>query len=202
MTQRLLAILFFLTCAAVARAEPQTEPAPDSPKQVLLAQDAAAKSGNLDADLSFYQADDDQQKKLAHAIAEGDVAIAKLEKDVTKEFGGDLGAQVVRAAGSEAAAAIKDASEEVSGDHATVHFREPESSVPMVRADGKWKISLSDWTKDAKPAQVDQLIMAVGKLTAEIGQITDLVEHEKFRSGEGVRDRVQKLHDQLLGERS
>jgi hypothetical protein len=44
--------------------------------------------------------------------------------------------------------------------------------------------------------------MAVGKLTAEIGQITDLVEHEKFRSGEGVRDRVQKLHDQLLGERS
>jgi hypothetical protein len=199
MIQRLFATILLLGCAAWARAEAQTEPAKDSPRGTLLAQDAAAKSGNVEADLVFYQTDDDQQKKLAHAIAEGDVAIAKLEVAVEKKFGKEFAAQVVRAAGSEAVAAVRNASEEMNGDHATIHFRDSESSVPMVRVDGEWKISLSDWVKDTKPAQVDQLITSVGKLAAGIEEITALVEQDKFRSGEGVRDRVQRLHDQLFG---
>jgi hypothetical protein len=202
MIQRLFAIVLLLCCVAVARAEAQTEPAKDSPKETLLAQDAAARAGNVDADLAVYQADDDQQKKLAHAIAQGDVAIAKLETAVEKKFGKELAAQVVRAAGSEAVAAVKNSSEEVNGDHATVKFLDSGSSVPMVRADGKWKISLSDWVRDAKPARVDQLITAVGKLATGIDQITQLVEQDKFRSGEGVRDRVQRLHDQTFSDQS
>jgi len=202
MIRALFATVLVLFCAAVACAESQTEPAKDSPKEALLAQDAAAKAGSVDADVAFYQTDDDQQKKLARAIAEGDVAIAKLETAVKKKFGKELAAAVVRAAGSEAVAAVKDATEEVAGDHATIRFHDSESSVPMVRADGKWKISLSDWVKEAKPAQVDQLITAVEKLAAGIDQLTDLVDHDKFRSGEGVRDRVQRLHDQLFNDRS
>ena len=201
MIQRLFAIVLLLCCAAVARAEAQTEPAKDSPKEALLAQDAAAKSGNVDADFAFYQTDDEQQRKLARAIAEGDVAIAKLESAVEKKFGKEFAAQAVRAAGSEAVSAVRDAREEVNGDHATIRFKDSESSVPMVRSDGKWKISLNDWINGVKPAQVDQLIASVGKLATEVDHITELVGQDKFRSGEGVRDRVQRLHDQQFNDR-
>ena len=29
------------------------------------------------------------------------------------------------------------------------------TSVPMVRVDGKWKISIADWVKDIKPEEVE-----------------------------------------------
>lgn len=200
MNQRLLlAQLIFLAVAPVARGEPQTQPAADSPKAALKAQDAAAKTGNVEADMDFYQADGDQQKKLAHAIAEGDVAVAKLEKTVGEHFGKELAAASVRAAGTEDNESIDSASESVNGDHATVRFEHQQSAVPMIKAEGKWKISLGDWTKGASSNDVDQLISKLVELAAGIDRITDLVAHDKFRSGEGVRDRVQELHDRLFG---
>jgi hypothetical protein len=202
MIQRLLAIAVLLLGGATGVcAESETRPAtqPDSPKQALKAQDAAARAGNVDADLSFYRAEDDQQKKLARAIAIGDIAVARLEAAVDRKFGKDSASTVIRAAGSESAAALEAATEKLDGDHATVQFSDTGSSVPMVRAGGKWKISLGDWVKDAKPERIDQLIAAVEKLAADLDHVTGLVEKDRFRSGEGVRDRVQRLHDQLLG---
>ena len=185
----------------VALAEPETTHPTDegSPKQALKAQDAAAQAGNVDADLGFYKADDDQQKKLARIIAEGDVALAKLQKTVSEKFGTDSASAVVRAAGSEDVRAVEAASEKVDGDRATVAFEGGSQTVPMVRDEGRWKISLADWLKGASASQVDQLFQSLQKLTAEVVRVTDLVSHDKFRSGEGVRDRVQRLHDSLFG---
>jgi hypothetical protein len=200
-----IAMMFVLAgSASLARAEAESKPAADtdSPKAALKSQDAAAKAGNVDADVAFYQADGDQQKKLARALAEGDVAVARLEKAIAQRFGKDLAAAAVRAAGTEDVAAVDAASEKVEGDHATIQFRDQQSAVPMVRVDGKWKVSLSDWTQGAAPAQVDHLIDLLTKLTAGINHIADLVEHDKFRSGEGARDRVQELHDSLFGATS
>lgn len=190
-------------CAALARAEDaQSKPAAeggDSPKAALKSQDAAAKSGNVEADAAFYQADDDRQKKLARTLAEGDVSVARLEKAVGQRFGKDLAAAAVRAAGTEDVEAVDAAAEKVDGDHASVQFCDQQSAVPMIRVDGKWKVSLADWTRGATPEQVEHLIEILGKLTAGINHVADLVEHEKFRSGEGARDRVKELHDSLFG---
>lgn len=195
----LIAIVF--TAVSRARADAQSKPSAgaDSPKAALRSQDAAAKSGNVEADMAFYQAENDQQKKLARTLAEGDVAVARLEKAVAMRFGKDLAAAAVRAAGTEDVAAVDAAGEKVDGDHATIQFHDQQSAVPMVRADGKWKISLAEWTQGASAGQVDHLIDSLAKLTAGVNQIADLVEHDKFRSGEGARDRVQELHDSLFG---
>jgi hypothetical protein len=201
MNRRLLTTLLVLIgCTTWVQAESDTKPAAqsDSPKQTLKAQDAAARSGSVEADEAFYQAEGDQQKKLTHSIAAGDVAVARLEAAVDKQFGKDLAAAVVRAAGSEAISAVDSATERVDGDRAMVQFHDQPAAIPMIRADGKWKISLSDWVKETKSEQVDQLIASMEKLTTEIQHITSLVDKEKFRSGEGVRDRVQTLHDQLF----
>jgi hypothetical protein len=170
----------------------------DSPKAALRAQDAAAQSENVEQDLAFYQADGDQQKKLAEAMAAGDVAVAKLQKATEQKFGKELAAAAVRAAGSEDIAAVDAAAEKVDGDHAAVEFKDQSQPVPMVRVEGKWKISLADWVKGASAKEIDGLIKSIEKLAAEISHVTDLVSHDKFRSGEGVRDRVQELRDAIF----
>ena len=191
--------IVLLGLASTLYGQNQTKPAlADSPKAALKAQDSAAQSGDVDADMAFYQADGDQQKKLAHVIAGGDVAVAKLQKAVSDRFGKELAAAAVRAAGTEDADAIDAATEHVDGDRATVQFQHQQSAVPMIRQDGKWKVSLGEWTKGASSQDVDQLIAKLDQLTQEITRITDLVTHDKFRSGEGIRDRVQELHDQIF----
>ncbi|HEY2586976.1 MAG TPA: hypothetical protein VGI81_14620 [Tepidisphaeraceae bacterium] len=207
MFRRLCIATAFLLAGSAALAladDAKSQPAAsvDSPKAALRSQDAAARSGNVGADMAFYQAEGDQQQKLARTLAEGDLAVARLEKAVAQRFGKDLAAQAVRAAGTEDVAAVDAAGEKIDDDHATIQFRDQQSAVPMVRVDGKWKVSLSEWTQGASPAQVDHLIESLGKLAAGINHIADLVEHEKFRSGEGARDHVQELHDSLFGANS
>lgn len=201
MLQRLTFVaLFVLGFAAMLHGQSQTRPASaDTPRSALKAQDAAAQAGEVDADMAFYQAEGDQQKKLAHAIAEGDVAVAKLQKAVSERFGKELAAAAVRAAGTEDADAIDSATEHVDGDHASVQFQHQQSAVPMIRQDGKWKVSLGEWTKGASSQDVDQLIAKLDQLAQEVNRITDLAAHDRFRSGEGIRDRVQELHERIFG---
>jgi hypothetical protein len=170
----------------------------DSPKEALLGQDAAARAGNVDADLEFYQAKGEKQQNLAHAIAQGDVALAKLQATVSKQFGADLGRAVIHAAGTEDATDIEGASEKIDGEQAKVEFKDQSTPVRMAKSDGKWKISLTDMLGEATDLQIDQLTKNIAAFTTEVNRLTSLVEHQKFRSGEGVRDRVLELHDRLF----
>jgi hypothetical protein len=172
--------------------------AADSPKQALLAQDAAARSGNVDADLEFYQTKGEKQEKLAHVIAEGDVALAKLQDAVAKRFGAELATAVIHAAGTEDARDIEAAEEKIESDQATIEFNDHSTPLRMVKVDGKWKISLSDMVGEATDLQLDQLTKNIAEFTSELGRLTSLVENQKFRSGEGVRDRVAALHERLF----
>src|SRR5215472_17008976 len=88
----------------------------DSPKEALLGQDAAARAGNVDSDLGFYQAKGEKQRNLAHAIAQGDVALAKLQAAVSKQFGAELSRAVIHAAGTEDARDIEAANEKIDGE--------------------------------------------------------------------------------------
>jgi len=171
----------------------------DSPKAALSAQDAAARAGKVDDDRGFYQADSEQQKKLAEVIAHGDIALARLQIAVARQFGKELAAAVAHAAGTEDIDDIQSATEKVDGDHATIEFKDHSTPLRMVKTDGSWKISLSDMLKDSDSDAVEQLARTIEKLTVQLNQIAGLVEHQKFRSGEGVRDRVQEVHDRLFG---
>ena len=197
---------FYFTVALLAgsvfvRAESAATPADksDSPKQALVAQDAAARAGNVDEDMSFYLTDGEEQKKLAHTIAEGDVALSKLRDAVENKFGKDLATAVVHSAGTEDIADINSAIEKVEGDNATLEWKNHADPLHMTKVDGKWKISLPAMLKGADSAALQRLDASIREMTGELLKIAALVSHNKFRSGEGVRDRVQDLHDRLFG---
>lgn len=191
MTYRLPALILLSVLSLATAAE-------DSPKAALLAQDTAAQAGDVQADLGYYEAKGEGQQKLAKAIAQGDVALAKLQSAVSKQFGGALGTAVIHAAGTEDAKAIEAATEKLEGDQATVTFKDNSPPLHMAKVEGKWKISLADMIGEATDLQIEKLNKSIVEFTTEIRHLTDLVDKQKFRSGEGVRDRVQELHDRLF----
>lgn len=197
-------LLMLLGIVTVAQAEPESKPSSDpadSPKAALKAQDAAARAGRADEDMSFYQAESEQQKKLAHAAGELDVAVAQLEKSVERKFGKELASSVAHAAGNVNLSDIESATEKIDGEKATLQWNDRQlPALQMVKADGKWKISLTDMLKEADPAEVDRLTRNIQQFAGELNKIEKLVEEDKFRSGEGVRDRVQELHSQVFAD--
>jgi hypothetical protein len=188
----LIAFVLFPTALLAQSDQPQ------SPKDALLAQDTAAQAGDLDADAKFYYAASDHQRDLLKFIAQGDVALAKLQSAVAKQFGKELALEVVHAAGTVVSDDVKAATEKVDGDKATVTFKNDATPLHMVKIDGAWKVSLPDMLGEATPPQLEKLAEKFTAFTTEINHLTDLVTHEKFRSGQGVRDRVQDLHDRLF----
>ena len=202
---RLLAtMIVLLGLVTLVRAEPETKPvdkAPNTPKETLKAQDAAAKAGKIDDDLSVYKADDDAQKKLAKALARGDVALAKLQKAVDEKFGKDLSLQVAHAADAEDLVDIEAATEKVDGETATIEWKDGNTPpLQMVKDNGKWKVSLADMLQGLAPADVQKLTKSFEQMTTEMDHIRELVEKGKFRSGEGIRDRIKEIHDQLFND--
>ena len=194
-------LVVLLGLITVAHAQPASKPADSakSPKETLKDEDAIARSGNVEKDRAFYRAANDQEKKLADAIADADVALARLQKAVEQKFGKALASEVVHAAGAQDVADIDAATEKVDGDKATIEWKRKESQpITMVNVNGNWKISLSDMLKGLEPKEVDELTDAMRQMSQQIGFIAERVEQGKYRSGEGVRDRIQELTDMLF----
>ena len=192
----LVSCLLLERTAAADSAGATSKPAEDSPKAALRAQDAAAHAGKINEDEAFFQTETEPQQKFAHVLAEADVAVARLQKAVQQKFSKELALAAVHALEFKDDSDIEAATEKIDGDKATITFKSDPSALPMVRVGGKWKIALPEELKQSDAAQLQQ---AVQKLTDQVRQITQLVEAGKFRSGEGVRDRLQDLHDNLFG---
>jgi len=201
MNRYLVILVAIVGLVRLAGAEPESKPADSakSPKETLKEEDAAARAGNLDQDLAFYRATSEQEKKLAQAIAEADVALARLQKAVEQKFGKELGVAVVHAAGAQDVGDIDAAKEKVNGDKATIEWKRKDSQpLTMIKVDGKWMISRSDLVEGMDAKEVGGLTDAMRQLTAQLGFIAQRVEQGKYRSGEGVRDRIQELTNQLF----
>jgi len=200
--KRTISVLFVvMATVAFVRAD---ESKPDSPKDVLRQQDAAAKDGNREQDLQLYHATNDREKKFAEAVADGDLALARLEKAVTEKFGKEAAAKVVHATGTINMDDIDAAKEMIEGDKATIEWTTTKAlpTIHLEKVDGKWKIPVSELLGSADEKKVDELCKKYHELTERLKNTAELVEKDKYRSGEGVRDKVQDLRDQIFGAAS
>lgn len=194
-------VLVVLGLVNVALGDSASKPAESakSPKETLKEEDAAARAGNIEQDLAYYRATNEQEKKLAQAIAQADVALAKLQKAVEQKFGKELAVAVVHAASAQDVSDIDAATEKVDGDKAVIEWKRKDSQpLTMVKVEGKWKVSLSDLVQGMDEKEINELIDAMQQLVTQIGFISGRVEQGKYRSGEGIRDRVQEITDQLF----
>ena len=203
MTRPIQASIVIATLLLFLPAARADDPKPSSPKDALRHQDAAAKEGNREQDLLLYQATNDKEKKLAEAIADGDMALARLEKAVTDKFGKEAAASVVHAASSMNLEDIDKAKEKIDGDKATIEWEGKKvPALHLVKVDGQWKIPMSEIVGSLDDKQSEELAKKFHEIADQLTQTADTVEKDKYRSGEGVRDKVQELHDQFFGASS
>jgi len=142
-----LLIYFAVNIPAIVQAGPPgTQPAPSSlsPKETLLDWDDRLDATSFDAVLRTYAYSGDQQKSLAHAMAEQVVTFTKLQKAVNAKWGKASDAVVMHACGTTTREDDARAMETVNGDHAVISFKlDGVAPLVLIRANGEWKVDIA-----------------------------------------------------------
>lgn len=126
---------------------PTTKPAPadpSTPRGALKAVDKALPAGGLKAALALYHATNDKEKKAARAMAQSDLAAAKLAQLVRQKFGDKAAEDALHAMRQFTPADIDAADETIDDDKATVEWSDDREPLEMVKVDGKWKVSVAE----------------------------------------------------------
>ena len=154
----LLRMSFLLLLAATvprALAEPATRPAapdPNSPKGTLLAWSQNLPAGGVEKAMEIYHAVTPAERVAARAMAEENLSSATLQKLVQDKWGKAACDKIIRAISDESDDDLLAADEIKEGDHVVIKFKDRgDDQVPLtlVRVDGKWKISIAAFLKDA-----------------------------------------------------
>lgn len=134
---------------------PATQPAapdPRSSKAALLAWSQQLPAGGVEKALEIYHTETPAERIAARAMAEENLASATLQKLVTDKWGKAACDKIIRALSDESDDDLITADEKKDGDHVVIKFKDRgDDQVPltMMKVDGKWKLSIAAFLKDA-----------------------------------------------------
>ena len=201
--QRTLIFLAALLFSIPAPAEPapttqSAEAEMSTPKKAMLYADRKLQHEGVDQEMKLYHAVGEKQEKMARAMAEADVALAKIESAVKEKFGQDPSQDVVHALDGKTRADIADATEEVDREKANLKWKDDdEHSVPMIKVDNVWKISVAGMIEGQEEDELTAEIDASKKLTAETLNFAKKVQDGKYKSAEDLVKSITKYMDAL-----
>lgn len=148
--RRLALLLLFIAPALILAGESTvlstTGPTPidaASPRGAILAISRQLPQGGMKAALDAYSASSDKEKTSARALARVYLASAKLEAAARQKFGSDVVEEIDHAMRMQSDADLAHARESIDGDHAMIEFSDHSDSLPMIKAEGKWKIDVA-----------------------------------------------------------
>jgi hypothetical protein len=138
-----------------------------TPKGALKYFDRVSAEPNLDRAGTFYYAKTADEKKIAKSFAEVDYALAKLKKLAAARWDSKAADAMAHALRDVTVQDIDAANEKIDGDKATITGPGFDTPLPMVKVDGKWKISIADAMKQSQ-ATVSQIEEACTALVESI----------------------------------
>jgi hypothetical protein len=191
-------LLLALLLPLVARADRPATQEMDSPKKALKYFDKVGADPHVDRQTLFYNATNDNERKVAKAFASVDLALAKLRKLANTRFDNAAGDAMVHALRDVTAEDIDNASEDVQGDKATVsgkYFGEP---LPMIKVNGAWKIDLNASLTRSK-ADPDVLIDICEKIVDVIERTEQEVMADKYANASLLERSIKRRVTAILG---
>ena len=213
---------------APAPKPPATRPAPPRSRRAdeaalrgeLKTLARALQEGKAEGIKRVVYAANPTERKMVDAMAAFAVQIAGLYKAAAKAFGeedaraltGGLVAEISR---------IDDAEVAIDGDTATVRYRQPappapadgnparpdgrqtpesEAPVAMVlkRVDGRWRVPMSELSKDATPADIEQRLADLDVQTRLVRDLIKEIAQGKHRTADKAADAWQARVMQAL----
>lgn len=177
---------------------PATGPAPadpPSPKAALRELNVAMRDGDVATIQRMFLATTPAERKMVEADAQMAAALADLRRAAVNAYG-DGPAKVVTgdtaAGASESLVRIEAADVSITGDTATVNYRD-ERDGPFVlkKVDGEWKVPVSELGKPLDAVALKQRLADLAVQTNVVREVTKLIREHKLPTAEHAREAWQ-----------
>lgn len=187
-----------LFCATESLAAPTPTTAPvttapaiaDSPRAALKQLAAAIRAGDVQAIRVVLHARNDDEVRLADAMAQYATALSDLQRQAVNVFG-EAGA--VELSGDvrsgEELARIDAADERVDGDQATITFKPDDLAdaappVNLRRVDGHWRLPVSEFVPGAQSREIEERLSELAAQTQLVRDISQEVGARQYSTAE------------------
>jgi hypothetical protein len=172
--------------AAPASSSGQADVNDTSPRGVLKLLAAALRDGDPERIRAVMHAATPAESKMVTAMAEMARAMSALQKAAVKQFGREAAKEVVGdtdATDAESKARIDSADVKISGDTATVTMEDGEETpVVLKRVAGHWKLPMSELSKGADPAALEERLVALADQARLVRDLAGEIESGKYNT--------------------
>ena len=157
-----------------------------TPKGALKLLAAALRDGDADRIRQVLYAANPSEVKMVTAMADMAKAMAALQRSAVKAFGKDGAKEVVGdtdATDTESKARIDSAEVKIQGDSATITLEDSEEApVVLKRVDGRWRLPMSEMSKGADPAALDERLAGLAEQAKLVRDLAQEVAAGKYNS--------------------
>jgi hypothetical protein len=157
-----------------------------TPKGALKLLAAALRDGDADRIRQVMYASNAAESRMVAAMADMAKAMAALQRAAVKAFGREGAKEVVGdtdATDTESKARIDSAEVKVQGDTATVTMEDGEEApVVLKRVDGKWRLPMSELSRGADLAALEERLAGLAEQSKLVRELADEVGAGKYAS--------------------
>jgi hypothetical protein len=191
--------------APARAASPAVEHDLTTPKGALKHLAAALRDGDAERIRRVMYATTPSEARMVAAMADMAKAMALLQKAAVKAFGEEGAKEMVgdtQANEADGRARIDAADVRVTGDTATVIVPEGEDApVVLKRVAGQWKVPMSELSKNADPAALDERLAELGEQRKLVAQLTEEIGQNQFTTAAQAKDAWQSRAMQVVTRR-
>jgi len=188
--------------AAPPGAEPHDLTTPKGALKVLA---SALRDGDADRIREVMYATTPAEKRMVAAMADMAAAMARLQKAAVKAFGEEGAKEIVgdtQTTDAQGRARIDAADVRLAGDTATVTVPEGEDApVVLKRVGGQWKVPMSELSKNAEAAALEERLTELGEQRKLVAQLTDEIGQGQFKTPAQAKDAWQSRAMQAVTRR-
>ena len=174
------------TTTPPAASDADAEADASTPKGALKRLATALRDGDAEAIRQVMYAADPAEVRMVAAMAEMARAMALLQRAAVKAFGEEGAKEVIgdtQTTDAQGRARIDSADVRVQGETATVILPEGEDApVTLRRVDGRWKVPMSELSKDADRSLLDERLAELAEQAKVVQQIAKDIEGGQFNT--------------------
>jgi hypothetical protein len=176
-----------------------------TPKGALKVLASALRDGDARRIREVMYATTPAETRMVAAMADMAAAMARLQKAAVKAFGEEGAKEIVgdtQATDAQGRARIDAADVRLAGDTATVIVPEGEDApVVLKRVGGQWKVPMSELSKNADPAALEERLTELGEQRKLVAQLTDEIGQGQFKTPAQAKDAWQSRAMQAVTRR-
>lgn len=186
---------FFACAMALAVDPPASQPAvpadQTSPKGAVKMFTVGVQSADAEKVRAVLHTTSDTEIKYAQGYADVSIALGRLRTAALAKYG-EKAARYFKAE-TERLGAIDEAAVTLDGDKAVVEVKGDESSkIPLVRVDGKWKISITKMLSTKRAKEIEADIASMQSYAAVINETAQEIAAGKHADLEAALEAMRK----------